>query len=187
MKKPKLLLLDSDVVITCYQFGVWKNLKAKYDVHVTSIVAIVEVKFAKTSTGSIKIDLKEQAERGEITIVEATASEMKNVTSQFTNSFAQGLDDGETEGLTVISKGELQDCKFCTGDTNGIQAVGMLGLGSQSISLEEVLSLCGINLPSSSKLAPNFSKRNHELQLKTGSSRRISGECFLKSPLDTSK
>ena len=184
MKKPKLLLLDSDVVIACYELGVWESLKAKYAVHVTSIVATVEVQFAKTPTGSVRIDLNGQIARGEITMVEATASEMAGVTNQFSNSFAQGLDDGETEGLAVISKAEQMDCKFCTGDTNGMQAVGMLALDSQSISLEEVLNFGGIRLNSPLKLAPHFSQRNREFQVKTGSGRRITGECFKKPPLD---
>ena len=77
----------------------------------TSIVATVEVQFSKTSTGSVKIDLSRQAKHGEITIVEVTAPEMAAVTNLFTdlftNSFAQGIDDGETEGLAVMSRGGL--------------------------------------------------------------------------------
>jgi hypothetical protein len=178
-----LLLLDSDVVITCHEFGIWEDIKAKFDVHVTSIVATVEVQFAKTSAGTVKIDLSKQAERGEITIVEATAPEMAAVTNLFTNSFAQGIDDGETEGLAVMSRGEFEDCKFCTGDTNSIQAVGMLALGDRSISFEEVLGFAGIQVPSPHKLPPHFSQRNRDLQVKTGSARRITGECFRRSPL----
>jgi hypothetical protein len=107
MKKLKLLLLDSDVVITCHEFGNWEGIKAKFDVHVTSIVATVEVQFSKTSTGSVKIDLGRQAKHGEITIVETTAAEMAAVTNLFANSFAQGIDDGETEGPAVMSRGGL--------------------------------------------------------------------------------
>jgi hypothetical protein len=183
MKKPRLLLLDSDVVITCYEIGIWQELKAKYDVHVTSIVATTEVMHFKDAGRKIAIDLEKQAANGEIVIVEATAIEMANIINLFTNSFAQGIDDGELEGLAVISKGELESCKFCTGDTNSIQAVGMLALGEQSISLEEVLSLAGIKCLPPHSLPPHFSQRNRDLQVKTGSGRRITGECFKKSPL----
>jgi hypothetical protein len=179
LKKPKLLLLDSDIIINCHKLGVWEAVKAKYAVHVTSIV-VEEVKFAKTPTGYCKISLDEQAE---LTIVEATASEIAGVLANFANSFAQGLDDGETESLAVMCKGELEDCRFCTSDTNAIQAVGMLGLASQSISLEEVLEFAGIRAHAPGKLAPHLSKKNREHQVKVGSDRRISGEYFNKSPL----
>jgi hypothetical protein len=43
------------------------------------------------------------------------------------DSFSQGLDDGETEGLAVLSRNDLEDCKFCCGDTNAQEAIGMLG------------------------------------------------------------
>jgi hypothetical protein len=183
MKKPKLLLLDSDVVITCHEVGVWQDLKAKYDVHVTSIVATVEAMRYKRGNQWIDISLEQEEKSGGITIVQATAPEMAEVTNLFTNSFAQGMDDGETEGLAVIKKGKLADCRFCTGDTNAIQAVGMLALGGQSISLEDVLSLAGIKIPSPHKLPPHLTERSREAHVRTGAARRISGECFIKSPL----
>lgn len=184
MKKPKLLLLDADVVLVSYRFGVWEGIKAKYDVHVTSIVAYEEIKYFTDSTGTThRGDLDQQAERGEIKIVEATASEMSQVVENFVDAFRKGLDDGETEAIAVLRRGELEDCRFCTGDTNGIQAIGMLGLGPQTISLEEILDLGGLRASLAARLPPQFNQRHRETHLQKGSERRITNEYFKRPPL----
>jgi hypothetical protein len=182
MKKPKLLLLDSDVVIHCHEIGVWEAIKAKFDVHVTSIVTD-EAEYAKTPIGTVRIDLAAQAEREEVTIVEASAVEMFEITNRFADSFSQGLDDGETEGLAVLSRNDLDDCKFCCGDTNAQEAVGMLGLREQAISLEEILDFAGVRPVAPSQMKPHFRKSSLEIHTNKGAARRITGECFKKSPL----
>lgn len=183
MKKPKLLLLDTDVVLVSYQLEVWKHLKSKYDVYVTSIVAEKEAIFAEDSTGKHGCHLPRQASAGEINIVEATASEMAQVLENFVDVFRQGLDDGEIEGLAVIKRQDLEDCKFCTGDTNGIQAAGMLGLGDSTISLEEALELAGIKIEVPMKIPAQFTKRSHNHHIDVGSQRRLTNEYFKRSPL----
>jgi hypothetical protein len=183
MKKPKLLLLDSDVVIHCHELAVWEEVKDMYTVFVGSIVA-EEAKFAKTPDGNRPIDLNSEATQGKISIVEATASDMSEVINQFVDSFAKGLDDGETEGIAIMVKGELDECKFSCGDTNGQEAVGMLSLGHKFISLEEILALGGIRVSPPLKLKPHFLKRSADLHVQKGAARRVTNECFKKPPLD---
>lgn len=182
MKKPKLLLLDTDVVLVSYQLDVWEKLKSKYDVYVTSIVAEKEAQFAEDSTGTHGCHLPRQARDGEINIVEATALEMAQVVDNFVDAFSKGLDDGELEGLAVIRRQDLEDCRFCTGDTNGIQAAGMLGLGNSTISLEEAMELAGIKIDASKKIPAQFTKRSHNHHINLGATRRLTCECFKRSP-----
>lgn len=183
MKKPKLLLLDANVVLIAYRLGLWDQLKAKYEVYVTSIVADIEVKYVKTENSRVAVDLRAQEENGEIHIVEANATEMASATANFAEAFRQALDSGEIEGIAVMLRGELEGCSFCTGDTNGLQALGMLNLGECSISFEDVLEQSGLRSKLPMTLPPEFTRRNYDIQLKAGTGRRITGEYFKKSPL----
>jgi rRNA-processing protein FCF1 len=65
VKKPKLLLLDADVIVFAHQFGIWQKLKASYEVHVPATV-IDEAQFFETKDEQRKIDLKAQEAAGEI-------------------------------------------------------------------------------------------------------------------------
>lgn len=182
MKKPKLLLLDANVVLVSYRLGIWEQLKAKYEIYTSSIVAAEEVKYVKTPTGSYGVDLVDQAAKGEIHIVEASATEMAVVVDNFVDAFRQGLDSGEMESIAVMLRGDLEGCIFCTGDTNGIQAIGMLGIGQLSISLEEVLDQNGLTGKLPMQLPPEFSRHNRDFQIEVGRQRRLTGEYFKKSP-----
>ena len=170
-------MLDADVVIECVATGVWKSLKTKYSVAVGSIAA-AEAEFAKLPDGStIRINLESEASANEIAIFEASALEMQAVLSPFARSFAAGLHHGEIEGLAIIKREDLEDCRFCTGDNAATEAVGMLGLGDRSISLEEALGFAGINA-ATRQVRGHFSARNWKARVDIGKERRITGMYF---------
>lgn len=182
MRKPKLLLLDSDVVVVCHELGIWEQLKAKYSVHVSSIV-IEEAIYYEVNGRPVGIDLNAQCSASQISAVEATASQMASVTGNFVDSFAQGLDDGEIEGIAIMIHHDLEDCAYCTGDTNAMQAIGMLAPTMPSVSLEEILEMCGLRSSITGKLPLHLTKRNHEIQITEGNGRRLSGLYFRTPPL----
>jgi hypothetical protein len=108
---------------------------------------------------------------------------MAGILNRFVDSFAKGLDNGETEALAVMVKGELNDCKFSCGDTNGIEAAGMLALGPDFISLEEILQFAGIRISPPLAMKRHFLKKSTDYHVKKGADRRITNECFKISPL----
>ncbi len=179
MAKTRLLLLDADVVLTAHELGIWEQLKVKYEIAVPATI-IREARYFKSQTGNKSINLQIQIDAGEISCLEATAGELLAAFNNFTNSFLAGIDDGEKEGIALIHCGRAPGYAFCTGDTNAIEAIGMLDLGNSSISFEEVALGAGLGIKS---VRPSMGRKAHAEHVKKGRDRRISGECFIKSPL----
>ena len=180
MNKPKLLLLDADVIIFAHELGVWDALKKSYDIHVPSIVVELEAHFFVSRDGKRRIDLRAQAAASEIKRVEANATEIYDTFKDFEPTFLASLHDGEKEGITILSSCNETGLVFCTGDIVAIQSVGMLGLSGACISFEELLEKAG--LIKGVKLAPSLRKSEHDSHIGKGKTRRITGECFKKPP-----
>lgn len=179
MQKPKLLLLDADVVIEAHKIGIWVMLKKAFSIAVPATI-VHEARYFKSSTGSHGINLQKEISRQEITRLDATASEILATFSDFDSVFLQGIDDGEKEGIAIIRFEKSPDCLFCTGDTNAVEAIGMLAIDHRSISFEEVLRLAKIT---GTRVRPSMTIKAHKEHVEKGRKRRISGECFKNSPL----
>lgn len=182
MNKPKLLLLDTDVIVFANQFGVWDKLKQVYEVHVPATVIDTEARFFDSAHGRRNINLKAEEAAGEISRLEATAIEVSETFENFQPTFLAALHDGEKEGITILKTRRESGMVFCTGDMIAIESVGMLGLSSSCVSFEELLQVVGL-LKLVSKFMPHLTKRAHEEHLEKGAIRRTTGECFKKSPL----
>ena len=181
MNKPKLLLLDADVIVFAYQFGVWEKLKIAYELHVPSIV-IDEAQFFVTTDGRKAIDLKAEEVAGHIKRLEATASEIAETFQNFEPTFLAALHDGEKEGITILKSQVQSGMVFCTGDMIAIESIGMLGLSTSCLSFEEILEMSGLR-KLVSRFMPHLTKKTHKDRIEKGRIRRTTGECFKKSPL----
>jgi hypothetical protein len=189
VKKPKLLLLDADVIVFANQYGVWTELKKSYEVYAPSIV-IEEAKFFETENVSkgveqrvrVKIDLKAEERAGQIARKEASALDIKETFKDFDSSFLAALQDGEKEGIAVLKGESDSGLVFCTGDTAAIQAIGMLDLSNACISFEKMLELAGLS-KLAKPLLPSLTEKSHSIHVARGRERRITGECFKISPL----
>ena len=179
MNRPKLLLLDADVIVFAHELGVWEALKKAYDVHVPSIVIEVEVRFFTSRDGGKRIDLKAQVAGSEIKRLEATASQIYETFKDFDSTFLASLHDGEKEGITILSESGDVGLVFCTGDIAAIQSVGMLGFSAACISFEELLEKAG--LLKGLKLVPSLRKKEHDFHMEKGKTRRLTGE-YSKNP-----
>ena len=179
MQKPKLLLLDADVVIEAHKLDVWEALKKAFSIAVPATI-VREARYFKSSKSGQGINLQKQIDVGEITCIEATANEILAAFENFDPIFVQGLDDGEKEGIAIIRSEKNPDCVFCTGDTNAVEAVGMLAIENHSISFEGVLQVAKLTV---SRVRPSMTLKAHEHHIHKGKTRRITGEYFKTSPL----
>jgi hypothetical protein len=180
VNKPKLLLLDADVIVFAHELGIWNELTKSYDVHVPATVIEIEVRFFTSKDGTKCIDLKAEVAAGAITRLEASASEMSTTFQNFTPDFLATLHDGEKEAIAILTSGKAAGLVFCTGDIKAVEAVAMLGAATECIAFEEVLEKAGL-LKRVQRLIPSLSKREHERHLELGKTRRITGECFKNS------
>jgi hypothetical protein len=183
VNKPKLLLLDADVIVFAYQFGIWDKLKDAYEIHVPATV-IDEAQFFVTKDGRKPIDLEAEERAGKIKRVEATGSEIAETFKDFEPTFLAALHDGEKEGITILRSQSESGMVFCTGDIIAIESVGMLGLSASCLSFEETLQMSGL-LKLVSKFMPHLTKKAHKEHIEKGKTRRTTGECFRKSPLSS--
>jgi hypothetical protein len=182
VNKPKLLLLDTDVIVFAHQFGIWDNLKKAYEVHVPATVIDTEAQFFDSKDGRKKIDLNAEEAAGKIKRLEATALDVAETFKNFEPTYLAALHDGEKEGITILRAEAESGMVFCTGDMIAIESVGMLGLSSSCLSFEEVLQMAGL-LKLVTRFMSSLTKKAHDTHLEKGKTRRTTGECFKKSPL----
>lgn len=177
MQKPKLLLLDANVVVDAHIHGIWDALKQTYEIAVPSII-VNEAQFFRSETRKGGINLKVQAERGEITVFEGTVADVTNAFSGISDAFMAGIHGGEQEAIALICSGKCEGYQFCSGDINAIEAMGLLNIGNRSISFENIVN--GLKLKQRIRLDPSLSEKAHAHHLKVGNDLRISEVYFVK-------
>jgi hypothetical protein len=180
VQKPKLLLLDADVVIEAHKLGAWDALKEAFSIAVPATI-VREAPYFTSSEGRQGINLQREIDAGEITCIDATADEIQATFENFAPVFMQGIDDGEKEGIAIIRFEKSEDCVFCTGDTNAV-AIGMLAIDNRSVSFESVLQVAKVAVP---RVRPSMTIKAHDDHVRKGKTRRITGEYFKTSPLGT--
>lgn len=171
--KPRLVLLDSDVVITLHQAGVWSVLLSCYEVWMTETIVMQEVLFFKNSAGiRIDIDLMKDIESDRLVMHSLTAKQIIKVLNLFDSPMRSALHAGEIEALAVMHfEQEIDGLFFCTGDAKAIEALVLMGLKGRGISLENLLSKAGFT----KKLPQHFSEiRFHQL-IEKASANKIQG------------
>jgi len=173
LTKQRLVLLDSDVVITLHQVGVWSQLFSIYEIWMTETMVKQEVFFYRDSNGNrIDIDLMSEVKKGRIVMQSVTASETLEVLKLFNSRMRPALHAGEIEALAVIHlKQEIDNLCFCTGDVKAMEALVLLGLRHRGVSLEELLSKAGYT----KSIPKHFSETRFKELVKRASANRILG------------
>lgn len=134
----KCVLLDANIIIEAYKLGIWEELIERVEFTVSSIVANDEVLFFSKQENKIPtpINLRSLIEEGKINELSATQEEMTSFMEIFDSVFAQGLDPGELESLSLIETGKAGDSMFCTSDAPAIKALAMMGRSDAGISMD---------------------------------------------------
>lgn len=170
--KPPLVLLDANVIIEAYEFGVWGTLVISFQLAIPSVVARHEAKYFDYAGQRSQIDLSSSVNQGKIKVLEADATEIADLMDQFDPLFSESIDPGEQEALALMLANRCPEHSFCSADARPLQALAMLGMSDRGISFEDLLRRIGQN----QSLDAHFTKALLERQIKEGQRRRIQGD-----------
>lgn len=170
--KPKLLLLDANVIFRAHELGIWEDLIDRVDVYIPSSVAHDEALFTQQGDKIEALDLQNLADKGKVEIVEATAQDLVSMISKFDRLFAERLDKGELEALALIETGKAEEAFFCTTDGPAIIALAMLGHSEQGISLERILRDFGLQ---QSRLMRHWTEQFFQEKIREGKLNLVQG------------
>lgn len=177
MQKPKLLLLDANVVIEAHRLGAWTEICDQYEIGLPSII-VSEARYFESEEGGGSIHLQDEIKAGTIAVFEGTVAEISAAFSNISDAFLAGIDAGEAEAIALLF-GDCSDHRFCTGDVNAIQLMGMLSLEANAISFERLAH--GLKSKGKLKVQAHFTEKTFKHHLGVGKGRRISGEYFRKA------
>ena len=145
MKKFKLLLLDTNVVIKALELNLWQKLIEPCDIWLADSV-IQEAVFFTTDDGvQHTIDLSQDINENRITKFELQPSELTEFRRLFDPSYFEKLDDGETESLAFLINSQ-EEFLICSADKIIYRILGNLKRSGQGISLEEILQQIGLGV-----------------------------------------
>jgi hypothetical protein len=143
MKKPKLLLLDANVVIQLFEQGLWDKVVTLADV-VLARTVVGEAKHFDCGSECRPIDLTADIQANRISTVEVAVSDLKHFCDQFDPVYMEKMDAGEAESLAWLISGNHEGC-ICSADRIVFRVLGHMDRQDQGISLEEVLQSMGQN------------------------------------------
>ena len=168
------LLLDACVIIDAHLFGVWSNLIKAARIVVPSIVIHDEAQFFEEEEGQVpsEINLTKLVTAGIIQEATATAGEISEVLAYFDSGIQEGLDPGEVEALAILLRESTEEMSFCTADRRAVEAVAMLGLSEQGISMESMLDQAGLH----KDLPRRCSEQRFRQHLSDGTTLRLHGK-----------
>lgn len=173
MQKPKLLLLDANVIIEAHLLEIWDALKTAYDIAVPSIV-VSEARYFESSSGrSSGINLKKEIDAAEIRAFEGTVEEIQKAFASINDVFLKGIDPGEQEAIALIAAGRCDGYSFCTGDINAIQAMALLNLEDRSVAFETIVN--DLKFTAKIRVEPYLTEKTLHHHLRAGRELRTSG------------
>jgi hypothetical protein len=164
MKKLRFLLLDANVVIELFEFGLWQTLLERCEVLLARTVAEREAQFfVDQQDQRCEIDLAADIAAERVSIVDVAAADLKRFFDRFDPLYLERLDPGEAESLAYLVRSS-EPCQICSSDAIVFRVLAQLSLLERGLSLEEVLQQVGLGR----KLAYQFSKKFRESWTKRG-------------------
>jgi hypothetical protein len=145
--KLKLLILDAGVVIKLHEWNLWKQVIAKCDVYLSSVVANSESKYHQVDGDDWDqdIDLSKDVEDGKIIVFEVPLADILAFKNRFDANYFCDLDNGEAESLAYLTAQRKLDFKISSGDAIVYKVLGNLNMVEQGVALEEILQQIGLS------------------------------------------
>jgi hypothetical protein len=174
MPSLKLLIFDANVVFYLYEIGLWQALLERCEIHLSRIVAEVEVRYYRGKEWDEVIDLSADINSGRIRVFDVDVSEVKKFCGQFDRVYLEKPDDGEAESLTFMLC-QPDDSFISSADAIVFRVLGNLNQADRGVSLEEVLTKIGLtrrNLPH------QYTRKYREKFTSIGAQERIRGQGF---------
>ncbi|MCK4505362.1 MAG: hypothetical protein KAW14_07085 [Candidatus Aegiribacteria sp.] len=166
--KPRLVILDADVVIHLNEIGKWDAILESYDIILPEIVAMQEADYFDDGTGLTKtIPIQSCIEKGIIQIEHADQSEITLIRGILGSTFDANFEVhiGELEAMAILIRRNTSETAICTGDTAAVIALCYLDLSERIVSLESLLAKCG----HTAAVRDNFSEEALKVKIKRGS------------------
>ena len=137
-----LCLIDADVAIDGFKYAFFQALVTGHAIGMSGWVRTREVLYYKTATCErVTIDLTTYVTTGVLQVQDATGTELGHFASAYNG---RALGRGESESIAmVMSRGYF----FCTADRPAVKAMKQLGVLSQWVPLEELLSTLDTPIP----------------------------------------
>ena len=157
MKKPRLTLLDANVVIYLFKLGIWESVTERCEVHLARTV-VHEAHFYEDDEERRDFDLEAHARQGRIRIFDVLPSQLGEFRSQFGPQYFEKLHAGETESLAFLVRDPVVG-RLCSADGIVFRVLGNLQLGEASVSLEQLLREIGLSRPLPRQFTEAFRKR----------------------------
>ncbi|MFZ2148690.1 MAG: hypothetical protein WAV28_15855 [Sedimentisphaerales bacterium] len=134
-------MLVAGPIIELCKLGIWDTFIQRCYVAITRTVAI-EAKYASHEFEDIRIDIESAENQGLVKIVDVDLSVIKTFYDKFDLLYKAIIDLGEKETLAFLYNSS-ENWHVCAADKAVFRVLGLLGLGQQGISLEEVLEKIG--------------------------------------------
>lgn len=163
MTKPKLLLLDANVIIECHRISVWNPLIEKAEIIVPSIVASDEVLFSEKGKITEAIHLPSLISNGQIQEFIVDIDDYAAVDEALSKFPIGEIHAGEKEALAIMHFKKIgDDYKFSTSDKSAIYALCALGLSDVGVSLESILKMYGLTKQVKREFSDEYFKQHIE-------------------------
>jgi hypothetical protein len=174
MKKFKLLLLDTNVVLQLLKSRQWAAVLARCEILLARTVLEEELVFYEDERGEkVYIDLQEDVTAGRVTVVEAAAARVAAFLALFKPLYLGDLDPGEAESLAYLVDAK-EPHLICSADKIVFRVLGALGRAEQGLSLETVLQKVGL----STKLSREFSEEYRRQWTQKGEQEGFQGQAL---------
>ncbi|MHC4173790.1 MAG: hypothetical protein ACYTBX_10220 [Planctomycetota bacterium] len=157
MKRFQFLLLDAGPIIELCKLGIWDIFIQRCNVTITRTVA-AEAKYASLEFEDIQIDLESAENQTLVKIVDVDIPVVKTFYDKFDLLYKAIIDPGEKETLAFLYNSS-ENWLVCAADKAVFRVIGLLGLGQQGISLEEVLEEIGFQRDMKPQYTKNFREK----------------------------
>ena len=170
MKKLRFLLLDANIVIKLFEFGLWNSVLDKSEILLARTVVEKEAEFFFVDDEQHAIVLADDIAANRISVVDVASTDVKKFVDRFDPTYFEKLDPGEAESLAYLD-GSDDPCLICSSDAIVFRVLAQLDRAEQGISLEEVLQQIGLGRD----VTQQFTKAFRLKWTKTGAEEKIRG------------
>ena len=168
MTRSRLILLDANVVIALFEFGIWERVAARCGI-VLARTVMDEARFFDVDGVREHIDWARWESGGLVDVRVAAAADVAAFCRRFDPTYYEKLDPGEAESLVIMER--ESEASICSADRIVWRVLGNTSQIDRGISLEEVLRQSGL----ARTLPERFSRRFRERWCRIGFEERLMG------------
>jgi hypothetical protein len=176
-KRLKHVIADAVIVIHAHECGYWDHLCHVYQIALPATILENELFYFATSHGKQALNPSMWIKQGSIIRLEADFDDYTKLSNHLSPHFITAIDAGEKEALALLLSPNFKDYLFTTADKAAVKALGVLGLGTRGVSVEELIKPMGSS--TRLKLAQHYTKNWFQRNLSEGLSEQ---HLWLKTP-----